>query len=84
MASATPPVSKLRGRELLRDPRWNQGTAFAPEQRDALGLQGLLPYGVQTLEEQSQRAYEQYQAQPSYLAKNEFLAALHDRNEVRS
>jgi malate dehydrogenase (oxaloacetate-decarboxylating) len=82
MATMTLPTTTLRGRDLLRDPRWNRGTAFTPEQRSAFGLEGLLPAGVQTLEEQSQRTFEQYQAEPSNLAKNEFLAALHDRNEV--
>jgi malate dehydrogenase (oxaloacetate-decarboxylating) len=70
------------GRELLRDPRFNRGTAFSLDERRALDLEGLLPSAVQTLEQQSTRAFEQYQAQPSNLAKNEFLAALHDRNEV--
>jgi malate dehydrogenase (oxaloacetate-decarboxylating) len=72
----------LRGRALLREPRYNRGTAFTPEERRALGLEGLLPSAVQTLEDQAIRAYEQYEAQPTNLAKNEFLAALHDRNEV--
>src|SRR5579864_3714540 len=70
------------GRELLRNPRFNRGTAFTHEERSALGLDGLLPSGVQTLEQQSKRAYEQYQAKPTDLARNDFLAALHDRNEV--
>src|ERR687888_2711143 len=84
MATTTIPlqVAAPHGRTLLRDPRYNRGTAFTHEQRSALGLEGLLPAGVQTLEQQSNRAYEQYQAQPSDLARNEFLAALHDRNEV--
>jgi malate dehydrogenase (oxaloacetate-decarboxylating) len=82
MATTTRATSTLRGRELLRDPRWNRGTAFTREQRRAFGLNGLLPSAVQTLEDQSKRAYEQYEAQPSNLAKNEFLAALRDRNEV--
>jgi malate dehydrogenase (oxaloacetate-decarboxylating) len=75
-------MSTARGRTLLRDPRMNRGTAFTMEERRALGLEGLLPSGIQTLEQQSSRAYEQYQTQASDLAKNEFLAALHDRNEV--
>jgi malate dehydrogenase (oxaloacetate-decarboxylating) len=70
------------GRDLLRNPRFNRGTAFTHEERSALGLDGLLPRGVQTLEQQSKRAYEQYEAQPTNLARNDFLAALHDRNEV--
>jgi malate dehydrogenase (oxaloacetate-decarboxylating) len=71
-----------RGRDLLRDPRYNRGTAFTVEERSALGLQGLLPRAVQTLEQQLARAYEQYRAQPNDLARNTFLATLHDRNEV--
>jgi malate dehydrogenase (oxaloacetate-decarboxylating) len=70
------------GRYLLRNTHLNHGTAFTLEERAALGLEGLLPPGVLSLEEQAQRSYEQYGEQPTDLAKNEFLAALHDRNEV--
>src|SRR5918911_1334901 len=84
MATTTtrPEVSAHSGRTLLRDPRFNRGTAFTHRERSALGLEGLLPAGVQTLEQQSYRAYAQYLAQPNDLARNEFLAALRDRNEV--
>ena len=71
-----------RGRSLLRDPRYNRGTAFTLEEREVLGLKGLLPPAVLSLVQQCERAYEQYQAQPTDLARNSFLAALHDRNEV--
>src|ERR1700751_2155658 len=71
-----------RGRGVLRDPHLNRGTAFTSEERAALGLEGLLPPGVLSLEDQARRSYEQYSAQPGDLAKNDFLAALHDRNEV--
>ena len=70
------------GRSVLRDPLLNRGTAFTSEERAALGLDGLVPPGISTLEEQAERSYEQYGAQPTDLAKNEFLAALHDRNET--
>src|SRR6516164_1537015 len=72
----------MRGRAVLRDPKLNHGTAFTGEERAALGLEGLLPAGVLSLEDQVKRSYEQYGAQPTPLAKNEFLAALRDRNEV--
>jgi malate dehydrogenase (oxaloacetate-decarboxylating) len=75
-------ASILRGRGLLRDPRRNRGTAFTVEERAALGLDGLLPAAVLSLDGQAERSYAQYRAQPSDLAKNDFLAALHDRNEV--
>jgi malate dehydrogenase (oxaloacetate-decarboxylating) len=70
------------GRGLLKDPHYSQGAAFTAEERTALGLEGLLPAGVSSLEEQAQRSYEQYRAQPDDLARNTFLAAPHDRNEV--
>src|SRR5919197_1450683 len=84
MATTTipPQVTAPHGRTLLRDPRYNRGTAFTHDERSELGLEGLLPAGVQTLEQQSNRAYAQYLAQPSDLSRNEFLAALRDRNEV--
>lgn len=72
----------LRGRAVLADPRLNRGTAFTPDERRALGLVGLVPPGVLTLDEQAARAYAQYLEQPSELAKNVNLSALHDRNEV--
>jgi malate dehydrogenase (oxaloacetate-decarboxylating) len=74
--------SAKRGRAVLRDPQLNRGTAFITEERAALDLAGLLPPGVLTLEQQAKRSYEQYSAQPSDLAKNDFLAALHDRNQL--
>ncbi len=80
LPNATAPIP--RGRSLLRDPRYNRGTAFTVEQRLALGLEGLLPQAVLTIEDQAARAYEQYHAQPGDLARNSFLTALHDRNEV--
>jgi malate dehydrogenase (oxaloacetate-decarboxylating) len=82
MAISTRHAAVPRGRELLRDPRWNRGTAFTSGERDQFGLQGLLPAAVLSLDEQETRAYAQYQVQPTDLAKNDFLAALHDRNEV--
>ena len=75
-------VPAQQGRSVLRDPHLNRGTAFTHGERAALGLEGLLPAAVSSLEQQGRRAYEQYHAQPTDLAKNDFLAALHDRNEV--
>jgi malate dehydrogenase (oxaloacetate-decarboxylating) len=72
----------LRGRAVLADPRINKGTAFTLEERDALGLVGALPPRVLTLAEQARRAYEQYRAQPTALAKQVALNELRDRNEV--
>jgi malate dehydrogenase (oxaloacetate-decarboxylating) len=82
MATSTTDTTPHGGRGLLRDPRFNRGTAFTAEERSALGLDGLLPASVLSLEEQARRAYEQYGRQADDLARNTFLAALHDRNEV--
>jgi malate dehydrogenase (oxaloacetate-decarboxylating) len=71
-----------RGREILADARINRGTAFTEEQRRDLGLIGLLPPRVLTLDQQVERVYAQYLTQSSDLAKNVYLTALHDRNEV--
>lgn len=71
-----------RGRGLLRDPRFNRGTAFTAQERVSLGLDGLLPAATLSLAQQARRSYQQYRAQPTDLAKNNFLAALHDRNQV--
>ena len=43
------------GRSVLRDPLLNRGTAFTSEERAALGLDGLVPPGISTLEEQAER-----------------------------
>lgn len=71
-----------RGRAVLTDPLLNRGTAFTEEERRDLGLDGLIPPRVLTLDQQAERAYGQYSAQPDDLAKNIYLTALHDRNEV--
>ncbi|EJR91561.1 oxaloacetate-decarboxylating malate dehydrogenase [Bacillus cereus] len=72
----------LRGAEVLSTPLLNKGVAFTQNEREELGLKGLLPPAVLTLEEQARRAYEQFSSQPDDLLKNVYLTALHDRNEV--
>jgi CheY-like chemotaxis protein len=64
----------------LRDPVRNRSTAFTHAQRAKLALAGLLPPGVQTLEQQAVRAYAQFVGQPTPLAQNTFLEGLQDRN----
>ncbi|MGC9668310.1 NAD-dependent malic enzyme [Planosporangium sp. 12N6] len=75
-------VTAARGAEVLDIPLVNKGTAFTHGEREALGLDGLLPPAVQTLDEQVRRAYEQYHEQPTDLLKNVFLAGLRDSNEI--
>ncbi len=75
-------VTSARGFAVLREPLLNKGTAFTAEERDELGLHGLLPPAVETIEQQVRRVYAQYRRQPTDLAKNVYLEALRDRNEV--
>jgi malate dehydrogenase (oxaloacetate-decarboxylating)(NADP+) len=70
------------GVALLRDPTLNKGTAFTDAERDALGLRGLLPAHVASLEEQASRVLENFRQKPSALDKYVNLSALHDRNET--
>jgi malate dehydrogenase (oxaloacetate-decarboxylating) len=74
--------TKARGMAVLTTPLLNKGTAFTLEEREDLGLTGLLPPVISTLMEQVKAAYAQYQRLPDALNKNIYLTALHDRNEV--
>jgi malate dehydrogenase (oxaloacetate-decarboxylating) len=71
-----------RGLAVLNSPLLNKGTAFTAEERKALGLTGLLPPDISTLESQVKRAYIQYERLPDALGKNVYLTSLHDRNET--
>ncbi len=73
---------KARGRAVLSNPTTNRGTAFTHEERAALGLVGLMPTGVSTMEKQTRRTYEQFRRGSTPLAKYLHLAQLRDRNEV--
>src|SRR6266852_5578271 len=74
--------TKVRGLAVLNSPVLNKGTAFTAGERKALGLTGLLPPDISTLEAQVKRAYIQYERLPDALSKNIYLTGLHDRNEV--
>jgi malate dehydrogenase (oxaloacetate-decarboxylating)(NADP+) len=67
---------------LLRDPLLNKGTAFTEQERAALGLRGLLPPCVLTMQEQAERVLINLRNLPSDLEKYVALNALHDRNEA--
>jgi malate dehydrogenase (oxaloacetate-decarboxylating) len=74
------PVTE-RGYELIRDPLLNKGTAFTPEERRALGLEGLLPSRVNNLEQQVRRNVDRLAALSDPLNRYLGLADLQDRNE---
>jgi malate dehydrogenase (oxaloacetate-decarboxylating) len=71
-----------RGTELLNRPGLNKGTAFTEDERSTLGLHGLLPPQVESLDEQVVRAYEAYQRKKDDLERHIYLRALQDTNEV--
>jgi malate dehydrogenase (oxaloacetate-decarboxylating)(NADP+) len=70
------------GYELLRDPRFNRGTAFTDAERRELGLEGLLPPAVSTLELQVARRHEEIAELSDDLQKYLVLADLQTRNET--
>ncbi|MFK0033588.1 NAD-dependent malic enzyme [Pseudomonas monteilii] len=73
---------KFRGPALLETPLLNKGTAFTQQEREAFGLQGLLPAQVETLEQQVARAYRQFREASGPLEKHVYLRSVQDRNET--
>ena len=72
----------LRGHALLGAPILSKGSAFTAEERERLGLSGLLPPAVCTLEDQVRRVRDNYLRAKDDLARYMDLEALHDRNET--
>ncbi|KPK55545.1 MAG: NAD-dependent malic enzyme [Gammaproteobacteria bacterium] len=72
---------RRRGYDLIRDPLLNKGSAFTTEERGYLGLEGLLPVGVNTMEQQIKRFMESLVHFKDPMDKYVELAELHDRNE---
>lgn len=68
--------------EILNDPFINKGTAFTLEERKALNLVGVLPTAVQTLEEQTEQTYKEYQKKVSDLEKRIYLMTLFNTNRT--
>lgn len=71
-----------RGMDLLNCQGLNKGTAFTEQERSKLGLHGLLPPQIESLEEQTVRAYEAYKRKDEDLERHIYLRALQDTNEV--
>ncbi|KAI9266093.1 hypothetical protein BY458DRAFT_512613 [Sporodiniella umbellata] len=75
-------VTHERGVNVIHDPLLSKGTAFSLDERERLGIRGLVPSRCQGIEEQLMRIKRNLDACPSSLAKYVFLASLHDRNET--
>ena len=72
----------MRGHDILNNPFKNKGTAFTQEERQELGLVGLLPPYVQTLEEQATQTYAHMHQKGSDLEKRLFLMEIFNTNRT--
>src|ERR1700751_1357562 len=78
------PITKTapRGRELLDNPNLNKGTAFTDEEREQLGLIGLLPDSVEDIDRQLERVLGHLKEKPTDIERYIYLIGLCDRNET--
>ncbi|XKM08709.1 NAD-dependent malic enzyme [Pediococcus acidilactici] len=67
---------------ILNNPYLNKGTAFTKAERDQLGLNGLIPPYIQTLDEQVAQTYAQFQTKANDLEKRLFLMQIFNENRV--
>lgn len=74
--------SHLKGYVILDNPRLNKGTAFTEEERKTLGLEGLLPPTVETLDRQVERVLSHLDRKPNDLERYIYLIGLSDTNET--
>lgn len=72
----------LRGRALLADPGLNKGSAFTVDERQALGLTGLLPAAVESIDQQLARTRLEFDRMHDDLERHVYLRALQDHNET--
>ena len=72
----------MNAHDILNNPFLNKGTAFTMEERSKLGLIGLLPPYVQTIEEQAQQTYAQMQTKSNNLEKRLFLMQIFNTNRT--
>jgi malate dehydrogenase (oxaloacetate-decarboxylating)(NADP+) len=74
--------SHEKGLKLLDTPTLNKGTAFTNAERAALGLKGLLPPSIETIDQQHRRILQQLGQKPTDLERYIFLIQLLDSNET--
>ena len=72
----------MKAHEILNNPFLNKGTAFTMEEREKLGLIGLLPPHVQTIEEQATQTYAQMEKKENDLEKRLFLMQIFNTNRT--
>ncbi len=77
-----PLYTPYSGRALLEAPLLNKGSAFSKQERTLFNLEGLLPEAIESIEEQVERAYQQYQNFESDIDKHIYLRNIQDTNET--
>ncbi|CAM3999990.1 NAD-dependent malic enzyme [Psychrobacter arenosus] len=82
MPNERPLYIPFAGPILLEMPLLNKGSAFTSEERDSFNLAGLLPHNIETIEEQSLRAYHQLSSFTSDMDKHIYLRNIQDTNET--
>lgn len=70
------------GPALLEAPLLNKGSAFSQHERQHFNLEGLLPYNIETIEEQKARAYQQFCSFQTDIDKHIYLRNIQDTNET--
>ena len=74
--------TSLKGKSLLTIPQLNKGSAFSNEERWEFGLEGKLPFSIETIEQQQERAHQQYDRFHTDLERHIYLRNLHGTNET--
>jgi malate dehydrogenase (oxaloacetate-decarboxylating) len=82
LKSKRPLYIPYAGNTLLELPLLNKGSAFTADERKNFNLHGLIPHVTETIEEQSQRSYQQYCAFNDAINKHIYLRNIQDTNET--
>lgn len=70
------------GPVLLATSLLNKGTAFSESERQQFNLKGLIPQRFETIEQQAERAYQQYSSFIEPINKHIYLRTIQDNNET--
>lgn len=79
-----PTVTTKRGADILHDPLFNKGTAFRMNERDRLGLRGMVPPRRLQMSSQLDKVLSNFRAIRDPLQQNVFLCDLLDRNGTQT
>ncbi|KAL3417467.1 NADP-dependent malic enzyme [Phlyctema vagabunda] len=80
MATEYTPQSKAAGYQVLREPAWNKGTSFNPDERVHKNLSGLIPHTMETLETQCMRAMRMIDSRSTSIDKYLYLSSIKATN----